>query len=148
MVESTILLVEDNPDDVVLIERALKKARILNPLRVLDDGEKAIAYLAGYKPHDDRTEHPLPILVLLDLKLPRRTGFEVLEWRRDNMEGGSIPFVVLTTSKDSMDVNKAFDLGADSYLVKPVGFEDLVYLVDKIELGWLLVAHDKGPGKT
>ena len=78
----TILLVEDNPDDVLLMQRAFKKANLANPLQVVDNGEKAVAYLDGQDPYSDRSQHPVPVLVLLDLKLPRLSGLEVLEWVR------------------------------------------------------------------
>jgi CheY-like chemotaxis protein len=122
----TILVVEDNEDDVLLIQRAFRKAAIANPLRVLRDGNQAVAYLSGAEPYADRRECPLPALVLLDLKLPRRSGLEVLKWLRQQPGIGRLITVVLTSSRESADVNRAYELGANSYLVKPVLLNDLV----------------------
>ena len=134
----TILLVEDDPNDVVLVRRAFRRARIANPLQVAQDGEAAIDYLAGRAAYTDRSRYPLPMLVLLDLKLPRRSGFEVLAWMRQQPVVNRIPVVVLTSSAESPDVNRAYELGANSYLVKPVVFEGLVDLVQRLKLYWLI----------
>ena len=132
-----ILLVEDNPYDAALIQRAIAKARILNPVEVVDDGEKAIAYLTGQPPYDDREKCPLPVVTLLDLKLPKRSGFEVLEAVRSVPMVKRLPIVVLTSSGQTADVNRAYDLGANSYLVKPVGTDALVDLLKTIETYWM-----------
>lgn len=134
-----ILLVEDDPNDVLLIQRAFRKANLENPLQVVNDGEAAIHYLAGEGAYADRNQYPLPVLILLDLKLPRRSGFEVLEWLRDQPTLRRIPVVVLTSSRESPDVNWAYDLGANSYLVKPVGFDDLVEMVQTLGLYWMIL---------
>ncbi len=134
-----ILLVEDNPDDVLLIKRAFAKARIINPLQVVTDGEEALFYLAGEPPYEDRSVYPLPIFVLLDLKLPKRSGLEVLSWLRAQTLLKRLPVVVLTSSRETPDINKAYDLGANSYLVKPVAFEDLVEMVKTLGLYWLIL---------
>ena len=139
MSNSIILLVEDDPNDQILINRAIKKANILNPVHVLDDGEKAIQYLSGEGIYSDRTEYPLPILILLDLKMPKKSGLEVIEFVKDKPMIKRIPIVVLTSSKESTDVNKAFDLGVNSYLVKPVKFEDLVEIISNVGLYWILM---------
>ena len=139
MSNSIILLVEDDPNDQILINRAIKKANILNPVHVLDDGEKAIQYLSGEGIYSDRTEYPLPILILLDLKMPKKSGLEVIEFVKDKPVIKRIPIVVLTSSKESTDVNKAFDLGVNSYLVKPVKFEDLVEIISNVGLYWILM---------
>lgn len=135
----TILLVEDNPDDVLLMQRAFKKANLANPLQVVDNGEKAVAYLGGQDPYSDRSQHPVPVLVLLDLKLPRFSGLEVLEWVRTKEGLNRLPIVVLTSSADSGDVNTAYDLGANSYLVKPVGFDALFDMVKILQPYWLIM---------
>jgi CheY-like chemotaxis protein len=135
----TVLLVEDNPDDVLLTRRAFAKANFPVPLEVVSDGEEALGYLQGAGTYSDRERFPLPMLLLLDLKLPRRSGFEVLEWLRGQPGLRRIPVVVLTSSGQSPDVNRAFDLGANSYLVKPVRLEDLVNLVKTLNLYWLLL---------
>ena len=132
----SILLVEDDHNDVLLIRRAFQKVNIANPIIVVNDGEQAISYLAGREPYVDRT---LPILVLLDLKLPRKSGHEVLEWLRGQANLKRLPVVVLTASSESSDVNRAYDLGANSYLVKPVTFDALVEMVKTLNLYWMIL---------
>ena len=136
-----LLLVEDDPNDVALIRRAFKKARILNPLNIVHDGEEAIAYLAGQGEYADRSKFPLPAVVLLDLKLPRRSGHEVLAWLRQQPGLRRLPVVVLTSSSDTPDVRQAYDLGANSYLVKPVSFDGLMEMVKTLGLYWLVFHH-------
>ena len=136
---STILLVEDNPDDVLLLRRAFLKAGIGNPIVALEHGDEAIAYLDGTGAYADRHRYPLPALVLLDVKLPRRSGLEVLAWVRQHEGLKRLPIVVLTSSRDEGDINKAYDLGANSYLVKPVAFDDLLRLVRSVEGYWLML---------
>lgn len=131
-----ILLVEDDHNDVLLIKRAFQKVNIANPIIVVNDGEQAISYLAGREPYVDRA---LPMLVLLDLKLPRKTGHEVLEWLREQSTLKRLPVVVLTASSESSDINRAYDLGANSYLVKPVTFDSLVQMVKTLNLYWLIL---------
>lgn len=135
----TILLVEDNPDDVLLIQRAFRKANLVNPISAVDDGEKAIAYLSGAGEYADRARHPVPVLVLLDLKLPRKSGHEVLSWIKQHPAFKRMPVVVLTSSTETVDVNKAYDLGANSYLVKPVGFDDLFAMVKTLQPYWMIL---------
>jgi CheY-like chemotaxis protein len=139
--QQTVLLVEDNRDDVLLIERAFKKAHVVNPLQVVRDGEQAIAYLSGEPPYSDRQKHPLPALVLLDLKLPRKSGLEVLAWLRQQPGLKRLRVVVLTSSKEAVDVNRAHELGANSYMVKPVQFNDLLDMVKTLDLYWLILAE-------
>lgn len=137
----TILLVEDDPNDVVLIRRALRNAKIANPLREVADGDEAIAYLSGADGYSDRDANPLPVLVLLDLKLPRRDGFEVLRWIRAQPGLRRLPVVVLTSSREAADVNRAYDEGANSYLVKPVAFDALLELVRRVDEFWLYLSE-------
>ena len=134
-----ILVVEDDPNDVLLIQRAFGKARILNPVRTVSNGDEAVAYLSGEGPFADREAYPFPVLVLLDLKLPRRSGLEVLGWIRSHPGLKRLPIVVLTSSKESADINRAYDLGANSYLVKPVGFDSLLELVKSLEVYWIML---------
>lgn len=134
-----ILLVEDNPDDALLIQRAFKKAKITNPLAVVNDGEKAITWLKGAPPFTDRKAHPIPIIILLDLSLPKKSGFEVLSWLKGQQVLKRIPVVVLTSSQETPDINRAFDLGANSYLVKPVSFDTLTQMVQTLNLYWLIL---------
>jgi CheY-like chemotaxis protein len=121
---------------VLLIKRAFQKVNIANPIIVVNDGEQAVSYLAGREPYVDRA---LPMLVLLDLKLPRKSGHEVLEWLRQQPNLKRLPVVVLTASSESSDVNRAYDLGANSYLVKPVTFDALVEMVKTLNLYWLIL---------
>ncbi|MBI2951605.1 response regulator, partial [bacterium] len=129
-----VLLVEDDPNDVLLIQRAFRKANLLNPVQVVGDGEEAIAYLSGQGVYADRERHPLPILILLDLKLPRKSGHEVLAWLRRQPELKRLPAVVLTSSREAADVNRVYDLGANSYLVKPVAFDDLLKMTQTLHM--------------
>lgn len=134
-----ILLVEDEENDVMLLQRAFRRSGMVNPLQVVRHGDDAVAYLEGTGEFADRAKYPLPVLVLLDLKLPRRNGLEVLEWVKERANVRKIPIVVLTSSKNDEDVNRAYELGANSYLVKPVSFETLLELVKSLELYWLVL---------
>lgn len=131
-----VLLVEDDPNDILLLERAFGKAQLTAPLQV-NDGEEAIAYLAGEGNYADRERHPLPNLVLLDLKLPKKSGLEVLHWLRQQPVLQRLPVVVLTSSREHSDVNRAYELGANSYLVKPVRSQDLVEMIKTLDVYWL-----------
>jgi CheY-like chemotaxis protein len=135
----TILLVEDDPNDVFLIQRAFRKANLANPIQVMNDGEAAVQYLSGQEPYADRDRYPLPILMLLDLKLPRRSGLEVLEWLKQQPKLKRLPVVVLTSSREHTDLNRAYDLGANSYLVKPVAFDSLLNMVQTLNQYWLII---------
>lgn len=132
-----ILLVEDNLDDVILTRRAFRKASLLANLRVTENGELAIDYLSGAGPYANRDQHPWPGLVLLDLKLPRKSGLEVLRWIRAQPAMRDLPVVVLTSSRQPEDIERAYALGANSYLEKPVDFESLQKLVATLHLYWL-----------
>src|SRR5256884_7331164 len=136
----TVLVVEDNAEDVVLLKRAFRKAGIANPLTVVKDGEEAIKYLSGMDTYADRTLYPMPFLMLLDLRLPRFSGFEVLGWIRNQPAFNGLTIVVLTVSDNVCDMNKAHELGANSYLVKSDNFDELLALVKRIGKGrWLLM---------
>jgi CheY-like chemotaxis protein len=137
--DCTVLLVEDNPDDVLLTSRAFKRANLFSPIQVVEDGDKAISYLSGAPPYNDRDRYPIPVLVLMDLKLPRRSGLEVLKWIRSVPALKSMPVVVLTSSAENKDVNSAYDLGANSYLVKPVGFDALFDMVKTLQPYWVIM---------
>lgn len=126
-------------DDSEVYRRAFRAARLVNPLMVARDGDEAVAYLAGEGEFADRARYPLPILLLLDLKLPRRSGLEVLEWLRRQPGLKRLPVVVLTTSREQGDVNRAYDLGANSYLVKPVALSALVDMVRTLDLYWVIL---------
>ena len=133
----TILLVEDDPNDVMLLERAFKKANIMNPIQVVDNGEDAQAYLLGADKFSDRKKYPMPEVILLDLKLPRKSGLEVLAWLKHQPNLKRIPVIVLTSSAEKRDINRAYELGVNSYLTKPVEFEDLLEMVKNIKGYWL-----------
>jgi CheY-like chemotaxis protein len=132
-----VLLVEDSPADVALVQRAFKRGGGVARLHVVRDGDAAVQYLEGSGEFADRARHPLPRLVLLDLKLPRRSGLEVLQWLRGQPGIGRMPVVVLTSSRESVDVGRAYDLGANGYLLKPVVFDDLLQLARTLDLFWL-----------
>lgn len=135
----TILLVEDDANDVVLVKRAFKQAKVANPLQVARDGEEAVAYLAGAGEFADRERFPLPAIILLDLKMPRKSGLEVLEWLRAQPGLKRLPVVVLTSSKENRDINRAYELGANSYLIKPVSFNNLTEMVKTLGLYWIIL---------
>jgi CheY-like chemotaxis protein len=115
----TILLIEDSRDDVFFMERALKAAGFTKPPQVAKDGQMAVDYLAGVNEYADRQKFPLPSLVLLDLKLPQILGLDVLKWIRSRPELQALPVVVLTSSGERSDLERAYRLGANSFMVKP-----------------------------
>lgn len=137
MSQATILHVEDDSNDMLLFRHAFQKAGVNCNLQAVGDGDEAIAYLNGERQFSDRQAHPLPSLVLLDLKMPRVSGFEVLSWMRQADEYRRIPVVILTSSNHDLDVKRAYEKGANSYLVKPVDFNRLVDLVKSIQQYWL-----------
>ena len=136
-----ILLVEDNPDDAFFVKRAFEKAEIVNPLMVVSRGEDAMAYLEGDGDYGNRERYPMPVLMLLDLKLPGVSGFEVLEfeWLRGQSRIGRLPVVVLTSSNQTPDIYRAYEKGANSYLVKPVSFDELIQMVKTLGMYWLIL---------
>lgn len=136
--DKSILVVEDVSTDARLIERSMKKARISNPLVFVSDGEMAIEYLAKRLRSSD-TGFGLPVLILLDLKLPKKDGFEVLGWLKQQPVLKRIPVVVLTSSSLSPDIDRAYDLGANSYLVKPVENDALIEMFRQLDVYWLLL---------
>ncbi len=136
--KAVILLVEDDPSDARLIQRAfLKYCADANMIR-LTNGDDAVSYLAGHPPYENRVTYPFPDIILLDIKLPRRSGFEVLQWLRTQAsELKRVPVVVLTSSSHSVDVNRAYDLGANSYVVKPDNKTQLERLASDFCDWWL-----------
>lgn len=136
--EVEILLVEDNENDVELTLRALKKGNLTNRIQVARDGAEALDFLFGRGSHASRSlAHPK--VVLLDLKMPRVGGFEVLKQIKQDARTRTIPVVVLTSSKEEPDIVGSYSLGANSYIVKPVGFEAFVQAVSTAGLYWLLI---------
>ncbi|MBE9048008.1 response regulator [Pleurocapsales cyanobacterium LEGE 10410] len=134
-----ILLVEDDYNDVLLIKRAFRKADLQPLMSIVSDGDEAISYLLRKGRYADPKRFPIPLLVLLDLKLPRRSGLEVLAWLRKQPELKRLLVVVLTSSQEDSDLDRAYDLGANSYLVKPINFQELVKLVQLIDAYWFKV---------
>lgn len=129
-----ILLVEDNPMDVDLTRRAFARRNIVNPLEVARDGEEALAWFQRWADGS-----PLPVVILLDLKLPRVSGLEVLRQLKGHEVYARVPVVVLTTSREDADVQAAYDLGVNSYIVKPVEFEKFVDVATQIDLYWCVL---------
>jgi CheY-like chemotaxis protein len=130
---SAILLVDDNPHDVVLLRLAFRRVGIIDPIKLAKDGLEAVRYLKGEGPYADRQLYPSPTLMLLDLKMPQSTGFDVLTWVRSQPWLDSLAVVVLTGSKDSEDIARAYELGANSYLTKPTQFSDLVKMTQVLK---------------
>jgi CheY-like chemotaxis protein len=134
---AVILLAEDREDDVFLIRHAFAQARIPNPLFVVKNGEEVVLYLKGEGKYSNREEYPLPDLLLLDLKMPRLNGFEVLTWVKQQPGLAALRILVLTSSYEIQDVNEAYRLGANSFLVKPHDFLDFTELSRLIQDFWL-----------
>jgi CheY-like chemotaxis protein len=134
-----ILLVEDNPNDAELTLRALKKARVANGIHVVRDGAEALEFLFGEGAYAGRAGSPLPRVVLLDLKLPKVDGLEVLRRVKGDERTKLIPVVVLTSSREESDLVASYDLGANSYIVKPVDSDKFFEAVHEIGLYWLLL---------
>lgn len=125
----TILVAEDTPADVLLLKRALSKANITNPVQVVETGKEAVEYLTGSRKFANRHAYPVPGLLFTDLSMPYMNGFDLLRWLRARPEFSSLPVIVLSSSKVDIDMKQAYQLGADSYLVKPNRFADLVGMV-------------------
>jgi len=134
-----ILLVEDNPNDIELTERALKKHKLGARMHVVRDGEQALDYIFCNNDFKARKKEEIPRLILLDLKLPKVTGLEVLEKVKTDEQTKNIPVVVLTTSREERDMIKSYQLGVNSYIVKPVDYNKFVDAVAEIGLYWLLM---------
>lgn len=139
MEDKTILLVEDNPDDEALTLRALKKNRILNEVIVAHDGAEALDYLFGTGAYEGRDVTALPAVVLLDLKLPKVDGLEVLRQLRADQTTRLLPVVILTSSKEERDVTSGYALGANSYIRKPVDFGKFTEAIRQVGLYWLVL---------
>jgi CheY-like chemotaxis protein len=129
-----ILFVEDNPVDIDLTIRAFSKRNLANPLQIARDGEEALGWLEKWE-----AGAPLPVVILMDLKLPRVHGLDVLRAIKSNKRYKKIPIVILTTSSDDDDIKTAYDLGANSYIIKPVDFDKFLEVAAQIELYWNVV---------
>jgi CheY-like chemotaxis protein len=134
----SILIVDDSSDDVLLLRRAFKKAGVANPIQSVKSGCEAIAYLRGVPPFEDRAKHPLPSVILLDLQMPDGDGFEVLQWIRNKFPSGGLLVVVLTRLEEFRKINRAYALGANSFLTKPGSAEELQELIRIFSGYWLL----------
>jgi CheY-like chemotaxis protein len=145
---ATVLLVDDREEDVMLIRRAFTQARVLNPVQVAWSGEEAMAYLSGSGKYANRAEFPLPGLVLLDIKMPGIDGFEVLRWIRQVSPYPTLRVVMLTSSELMRDVNTAYELGANSFLVKPLDFERFVEISQALSGYWLWMDRVPSPPAT
>ena len=139
MTDGIILLVEDNRDDEALTLRALRKNRVTNEIVVVRDGAEALDYLFGTGRHRDRELAPLPALVLLDLKLPKVDGLDVLRRLRADQRTRALPVVILTSSMEERDLLKGYSLGANSYVRKPVDFSEFIEAVRSLGLFWLIL---------
>lgn len=135
MHDKTVLLIEDNPDDEELALRAFRKNNISNNVIVARDGAEAIDYFFG----PDKDTNPIPLLILLDLKLPKIDGLEVLKRLREDDKTKHIPIVILTSSDEEEDIVKSYCLGCNSYIRKPVDFQQFVDAVKQVELYWLVI---------
>jgi len=134
---STILLVEDERNDVFLLQYAFESAGIANPLQVAEDGQEAVEYLAGTGKYADRGKYPMPCLVLLDLKLPIKSGLDLLRWIQQQPALQELVVIVLSSSREKSDVDSAYQLGARSYLVKPLSMSKRLEVAKAIKHYWL-----------
>jgi CheY-like chemotaxis protein len=137
MHKATILVVEDNEDHVFLLKHAFQKAEATNPLHVASTGEDAIAYLEGTGKYSDWQQFPLPAIVLLDLKLPGLTGFDVLKWIRQHPGLKALRVAMLTSSDLDHEIKMAYELGANAFMTKPVDLDRLVEMVKMLRVHWL-----------
>jgi len=141
----TILLAEDNPDDVFLMRRALCKANNSAHVHVVQNGAEAIDYLAGTGIYANRVQHPKPSILILDIKMPKTSGLEVLEWLRNHLDFQVIPTIVMSASEIADDVTASYRLGANTFFMKPSSFDELVRLLITFENYWKIA---KRPAKT
>src|SRR5437899_7130013 len=132
-----VLIAEDDPSDVFLLQRAFNASGVPATLHFVRDGQEAIDYLGGEAKFADRGAYPLPDLMLLDLKMPRLNGFDVLEWLRKQPGLKRLLVTILTSSDQARDIDRAYDLGANSYLLKPHGSHELTDLVNRLQRYWL-----------
>ena len=133
----SVLLVEDDLNDIFLVKRAFKMAQVKNPLQVVTDGQEAILYLKAEGKYADRNTYPLPKLIVMDIKMPRKSGFEVLEWVKGNgRPTRRIPIVIVSSSDNPSDINRAYELGANAYMVKPMDFRAVEHLFQSITQYW------------
>lgn len=145
MNQKVILLVEDNPDDIALTLRAFKKCNIKNKVIIIEDGEEALDYILCKGKYEGKNKLDLPAVILLDINLPKVNGFEVLTAIRGNETTKLLPVVFLTSSKEEQDILKGYTLGANSYIQKPVDFQNFFEAVQTLGLYWLIM--NESPNK-
>lgn len=136
-IQHHILHAEDNPDDSLLIQLAFRKVGLPFTLSLVEDGARAISYLKGEGDYADRHRHPQPTLALLDIKIPRYSGLEVLEWIRSQSSLSALPVLMLTSSRNLADVRRAYELGVNAYLVKSVEYEELQDTIRSLANFWI-----------
>lgn len=146
MNDKIVLLVEDNPVDTELTLRALKRANVVNPIVVARDGVEALDYLFARGPHAGRSADQMPQVVILDLKLPKVDGLEVLQAMRGDPRTQLLPVVVLTSSNEEQDLVRSYSLGANSYVRKPVDFVQFMEAVRQLGLFWLVI-NERAPSR-
>ena len=132
----TVLLVEDDLNDIFLVKRAFKMAHIHNQLQIVTDGQEAISYLRGVDKYADRQAYPLPKLMVMDIRMPRKSGFEVLEFVKSNPSLRRIPVVIVSGSDNPADINRAYESGANAYMIKPMDFREVEHLFQSITTYW------------
>jgi len=139
----TTLLVEDEENDATLVKMAFKKNNVPKPVQWVKDGMEAVAYLNGEGAYADRALYPFPQILLLDLKMPRMTGLELLQWLRSNSHFRIVPTIILTSSRQEPDIERAYDLGVNTYMIKPSSFDELVNMIKVIHEYWTLGVKPK-----
>lgn len=142
-VDYTILLVEDDENDAMLLRMAFERNGIANPVQWARDGLEAVAYLNGDGDYADRAKYPFPEVLLVDLKMPRMTGLELLAWINEHPEFRVIPTIIMTSSRQELDIENAYRLGANTYLTKPIAFDDLAKMVKLTHEYWAMSAKPK-----
>jgi CheY-like chemotaxis protein len=142
-VDYTILLVEDDENDAMLLRMAFEKNAIVNPVQWVKDGLEAVAYLNGDGIYADRVKYPFPEVLLVDLKMPRMTGLELLAWISEHPEFRIIPTIIMTSSRQELDIESAYKLGANTYLTKPIAFDELASMVKLTHEYWAMSAKPK-----
>ena len=142
-VDYTILLVEDDENDAMLLRMAFERNSIANPVQWVKDGLEAVAYLNGDGVYADRAKYPFPEVLLLDLKMPRMTGLELLAWISEHPEYKVIPTIIMTSSRQELDIESAYKLGANTYMTKPIAFDQLAQMVKLTHEYWAMSAKPK-----
>jgi CheY-like chemotaxis protein len=138
----SVLVAEDEPTDALILRIAFEQAGIPLSLVVVGDGEEAVNYLCGNPPYTDRSVHPIPVLILLDLKMPRMTGFDVLAWLASRPDFKHVPAIIFSSSSEEQDVSRARQMGARDYFIKPHSISDYVKIVQTIRSRWLSTTPD------